>query len=219
MNKKLIEQPHFEVMDMKHYRPKYRKDSGIAWAKIVPMKSGRQRKPKTYPLIDIAKVKIKKDFAIRDEILEQSRNQLQESGIAIPILLSPDNILLNGYEQYIIAKENKQRKIAFYPQKLSKGEKFQRKKAKAQKRRSFTKAEREAVFKKCSGKCSKCGKKVQIDNYKNVSTYMTIDHIKRISSGGTYDISNLRGLCYSCHQLKDNQGKHNKKKKGKNKRQ
>ena len=47
---------------------------------------------------------------------------------------------------------------------------------------------------------------------------MTIDHIKRISSGGTYDISNLTGLCDYCHQCKDNQGKLKRGKNGKKKR-
>lgn len=211
-NKK-VEQRAFSVMDMRKYNIKYGADKICRWIAI----RGKKKKKK-YSHIDISKVKITKDFIVREDILEQSRLQYEESKELIPVLLSPDNELLNGYEQYLIAKELKRKRIPFYPQKLSKGEKLKRKKAKAVKRRAFTRAEREAVFKKCNGKCSRCGKKLQIDDYRKRDTYMTIDHIKRISSGGTYDISNLTGLCDYCHQCKDNQGKLKRGKNGKKKR-
>lgn len=207
---KKVEQRAFSVMDMRKYNIKYGKDK---IARYIAIK-GKKRKKK-YSHIDINKIKITKDYIVREDILEQSKAQYQESKELIPVLLSPDNELLNGYEQYLLAKELKRKKIPFYPQKLSKGEKLKRKKAKAVKRRAFTRAEREAVFKKCKGKCSRCGKKLQITDHTKQNTYMTIDHIKRISSGGTYDISNLRGLCYYCHQVKDNQGKLVRGKKGK----
>lgn len=210
---KKVEQRAFSVMDMRKYNVKYGADKICRWIEI----RGKKKKKK-YPMIDIFKVKITKDYIVREDILEQSRLQYEESKELIPVLLSPDNELINGYEQYLLAKELKRKRIPFYPQKLSKSEKLKRKKAKAVKRRAFTRAEREAVFKKCNGKCSRCGKKLQIDDYRKKDTYMTIDHIKRISSGGTYDISNLTGLCNYCHQCKDNQGKLKRGKNGKKKR-
>lgn len=199
-------------MNMRKYRPKYHRDRQLYWTALT----GKRRK-RTYPLIDMEKIILREDFEIRQDILEQSKTQFLQSGELIPVLLSPDNELLNGYEQYQIAKEMGKEKISFCSLKLSKKESYQRRKAKAVKRRQFTKAERRAVFDKCGGKCSRCGKKLQIDDYKKKDTYMTIDHVKKISHGGTYDISNLIGLCYNCHQYKDNLGKLQKKK-GKKKR-
>lgn len=177
-----------------------------------------QEKKKTYPLVEFAKVKVNKNFVVRDDILEQSRKQFEESSELIPILLSPDNELLNGYEQYLIAKERKHKRIAFYPLKLSKGEKYTRMKSKVKKRRQFSKTTREAVFNKCNGKCAKCGKKLQIEDHTKQATYMTIDHIKKHSHGGTDDIQNLQGLCWHYHQCKDNLGKLHRNRKKKNKR-
>lgn len=210
MEKKTEEQPFFEVRDMMVYRPKYGKDKGILWKDI--------KRSRSYPLIDIEKVKIKQNFIIREDILEQSIEQFTNSCELIPILLSPDNELLNGYEQYLIAKSKKHKRIAFYPLKLSKGEKYARMRAKVKKRKPFSKAMRVEVFKKCNGKCARCGKKIQIDDYTRKDTYMTIDHIKQHSRGGTDDLHNLQGLCWNCHQNKDNLGKLHRKKKGKNKR-
>lgn len=124
------EQCNFTVMDMRIYNIDYHKDQQLVWKKIV----GRKRK-KTYPLIEIKKVKVEDDFVVRQDILEQSREQFNQSGKLIPVLLSPDNVILNGYEQFLLAKELKHERIAFYSLRMSKSEKRQRHRLKGKKRR------------------------------------------------------------------------------------
>ncbi len=130
-----VEQPFFEVMDLKTHRPKYYKDGTIKW-KELKTKKGKPIKKKTYSLVWMKNVKIKKDFIVREDILTQSKAQFGEIGELIPILLSPDGVLLNGYEQYLIAKEENLIKIPFIPLKLNSKEKHQRKKLNDKKRQS-----------------------------------------------------------------------------------
>lgn len=206
-------QPLFTVKNMGEYYPRYRKSGEITW------KDGRKRsRSKVYPLIHMDKVQVNPDFQVNTDILEQSREQYAKSGQLIPVLLSPDNFLLNGYEQYVLAREQGNNMLAFYPLKLTKTEKRVRKENKAVKRRRITKAERIAVFEKCKGRCSRCNKVLQNDDPSAKDTYMTVDHKKRLSQGGANSLRNLQGLCRYCHGMKDNQGKLIRKKKGKHKR-
>lgn len=64
------------------------------------------------------------------------------------------------------------------------------------KRRSFTPAERAAVYNKACGCCTICGEFVPIDDF-------TIDHIMPISKGGSYDLDNLQLAHPSCNRMKD----------------
>ena len=76
-----------------------------------------------------------------------------------------------------------------------KGKDEEEKKNKKTKRRSFTPAERTAVYNRAHGCCEICGKFVPIDAF-------TIDHIVPISKGGTYDLDNLQLAHESCNLMK-----------------
>lgn len=130
---KKVEQPPFEVMDLTLYKPKYHKDGTLVWKRMLT-KKGRPTKKKVYPKIYMDNVRVKKDFIVREDILRQSEEQLSRIGELIPILLSPSGVLLNGYEQYLIAKKRKWKKIPFYPQKQSAGQKRARHKMKQNKK-------------------------------------------------------------------------------------
>lgn len=57
---------------------------------------------------------------------------------------------------------------------------------------SYTEAEWREVVRQQDGRCLACGKKCKL----------TIDHVLPISMGGTSDISNIQGLCFSCNASK-----------------
>lgn len=130
-----VEQPFFEVMDLRTHKPKYHKDGSIKW-KELKTKKGKPLRKKTYSLVWMKNVKIKHDYIVREDILKQSEEQFSEIGEFIPVLLSPDGVLLNGYEQYLLAKEKNWVKLPFIPLKLNSKEKNQRKKLNNKKRRT-----------------------------------------------------------------------------------
>lgn len=95
------------IMDMRKYNADYHKDGTLVWKKIGGKigTSGRKRKKKVYQMIGIDKIELDGTYQIREDILEQSREQYKESGEMIPVYLSFDLKLLQGYEQYVLAKE------------------------------------------------------------------------------------------------------------------
>ena len=62
-------------------------------------------------------------FIVREDVLEQSRKLFEQTHELIPVALDRKNVLVNGYEQYLIALENKFTDIAYVPVKVSKKEK------------------------------------------------------------------------------------------------
>lgn len=61
---------------------------------------------------------------------------------------------------------------------------------------------RKKVFESANGKCLMCGKELQMDNPKEIDTYMTIDHIFPKSKGGKDDVNNYQCLCQKCNRIK-----------------
>jgi 5-methylcytosine-specific restriction endonuclease McrA len=70
------------------------------------------------------------------------------------------------------------------------------------KRKSISKNKRLLVFYECEGRCKICGKSLQNTDRNDINTYMTVDHIIPLVKGGTYDISNLQGMCLECNMKK-----------------
>ena len=61
---------------------------------------------------------------------------------------------------------------------------------------------RKILYDRQRGKCAKCGKRLQIDDYKSADNYLTFDHILAVSRGGSNGLSNLQGLCAFCNNRK-----------------
>lgn len=64
-----------------------------------------------------------------------------------------------------------------------------------EKRRSFSNAERESVYKKTGGRCAYCGKEITLSE-------MQVDHKTPLHNGGTNQDDNLLPACKSCNHYK-----------------
>ena len=111
-----INQPSFEVRNFRENRPTYAIGGALKW-------KNKPKKAKNYPVVDIDKVRIREGgFVVRDDVLAQSRELYEELHELIPIALDAKNVLVNGYEQYLIAIEEKHNTITYVPVKISKTE-------------------------------------------------------------------------------------------------
>lgn len=112
-----IEQPAFEVRNFRENRPTYAIGGALVW-------KNKPKKEKTYPVVAIGSVRIRQGgFIVRNDVLEQSRELFEQTHELIPVALDRKNVLVNGYEQYLIAMENKHTNIAYVPVKVTKKEK------------------------------------------------------------------------------------------------
>lgn len=112
-----IEQPAFEVRNFRENRPTYAIGGALVW-------KNKPKKEKTYPVVAIGSVRIRQgSFIVRNDVLEQSRELFEQTHELIPVALDRKNVLVNGYEQYLIAMENKHTNIAYVPVKVTKKEK------------------------------------------------------------------------------------------------
>lgn len=135
-----IEQPSFEVRNFRENRPAYAIGGALVW-------KNKPKKEKTYPVVAIKSVRIRQGgFIVREDVLEQSRKLFEQTHELIPVALDIKNILVNGYEQYLIAIENKHTNIAYIPVKITKKEKQIRrrrnKKRESRQRYNMRKAQR-----------------------------------------------------------------------------
>lgn len=111
-----INQPSFEVRNFRENRPTYAIGGALKW-------KNKPKKAKNYPVVDIDKVRIREGgFVVRDDVLAQSKELYEELHELIPVALDAKNVLVNGYEQYLIAKSEKQKTITYVPVKVSKTE-------------------------------------------------------------------------------------------------
>ena len=112
-----IEQPSFEVRNFRENRPTYAIGGALVW-------KNKPKREKAYPVVVIKSVRIRQGgFIVREDVLEQSRKLFEQTHELIPVALDRKNVLVNGYEQYLIALENKFTDIAYVPVKVSKKEK------------------------------------------------------------------------------------------------
>lgn len=115
-----IEQPTFEVKNFRNFRPTYAIGGVLVW-------KNKPRREKTYPVVDIKSVKIREGgFIVREDTLQQSKELYQQLGELIPVALDSKNVLVNGYEQYLIAIELGHTSIAYIPVKITKAERRER---------------------------------------------------------------------------------------------
>lgn len=144
-----INQPAFEVRNFREHRPTYAIGGALVW-------KNKPKKVKTYPIVDIDKVRIREGgFVVREDVLAQSKELYEEMQELIPVALDAKNVLVNGYEQYLIAKEEGHKTIAYVPVKISKAEwKVRHKKNKERQKRQRRNA-RKAQRKKQATKSSK----------------------------------------------------------------
>lgn len=111
-----INQPSFEVRNFRENRPTYAIGGALVWKK-------KPKNAKDYPVVDINKVRIRDGgFVVREDILVQSRELYKGMHELIPVALDAKNVLVNGYEQYLIAKEEGHKTITYVPVKISKTE-------------------------------------------------------------------------------------------------
>lgn len=112
-----------KIMDVREYNPSYHADGTLVWKKIGG-KTGRKgkRKKKIYPSIGIEKITISDECKINESVLEASRKQYEESGEMIPVFLSYGLKLLQGYEQYVLAKELGLKRVPFQKKQMTKKE-------------------------------------------------------------------------------------------------
>ncbi|WP_458397519.1 hypothetical protein [Anaerotignum sp.] len=111
-----IEQPEFEVRDFRENRPTYAIDGSLVWKR-------KSKKQKRYPIVKTEDVKIRKGgFIVREDVLRQSRELYEQTHELIPVGLDAKKVLVNGYEQYLIAKEMGIKFLMFVPVKISRKE-------------------------------------------------------------------------------------------------
>lgn len=115
-----IEQPSFEVKNFREFRPTYAIGGVMVW-------KNKPKRKKTYSVVDIKTVKIREGgFVVREEVLQQSKELYQQLGELIPVALDAKNVLVNGYEQYLIAMELGHTFISYIPVKITKSEQRER---------------------------------------------------------------------------------------------
>ncbi len=145
-----IEQPAFEVRNFRENRPTYAIGGALVW-------KSKPKKKKTYPVVDTNKVRIREGgFIVREDVLEKSRELFEQTHELIPIALDAKNVLVNGYEQYLLAVERKHKSIAYVSVKITKKEKrirHKRNKERERKQRyNARKAQRKKQQKKSQSK-------------------------------------------------------------------
>lgn len=112
-----IDQPAFEVRNFRENRPTYAIGGALVW-------KNKPKKKKTYPVVETKSVRIRQgSFIVREEILTQSKELFEQTHELIPVALDAKNVLVNGYEQYLIAVENGHKFISYVPVKITKKEK------------------------------------------------------------------------------------------------
>lgn len=137
-----IEQPAFEVRNFRENRPTYAIGGALVW-------KNKPKKEKTYPVVAVKSVRIRQGgFIVREDVLEQSRKLFEETNELIPIALDRKNVLVNGYEQYLIAVENRHADITYVPVKVTKKEKQIRHKMNKERKRKQRYNARKAQSKK-----------------------------------------------------------------------
>ncbi len=144
-----VEQPSFEVMNFRENRPTYAIGGALVW-------KNKPKREKAYPVVAIKSVRIRQGgFIVREDVLEQSRKLFEQTHELIPVALDRKNVLVNGYEQYLIALENKFADITYVPVKVSKKEKQIRHKRNQKRRKRERYNARKAQRKKMSNQNKK----------------------------------------------------------------
>lgn len=103
-----------EIKNIKEYNADYHKDGTLVWKKIGEKtgKSGKGiRKKKNYELVKFSSIKTDGQYAINEDILQQSKELYNQTKEMIPVLILFDGTLLGGFEQYELAKQLKLKKI------------------------------------------------------------------------------------------------------------
>lgn len=115
-----INQPPFEVRNFRENRPTYAIGGAMVW-------KNKSKRMKTYPEVQTKSVRIRQGgFVVREEIFKQSRELFEQTNELIPVALDAKNVLVNGYEQYLIAVENGNEFISYIPVKITEKEKRKR---------------------------------------------------------------------------------------------
>ena len=103
-----------EIKNINEYNPQYHKDKSLVWKKIgEPLGKKGHRSKKVYPSLAINKIKIPSTYDVDYEVLSQSREMYSITKRMIPVYLSFDFELLAGFEQLVLAKELKLKRIPF----------------------------------------------------------------------------------------------------------
>lgn len=112
-----IDQPPFEVRNFRENRPTYAIGGAMVW-------KNKPKRMKEYPVVETKSIRIRQGgFVVREEILKHSRELFEQTNELIPVALDAKNVLINGYEQYLIAVKNGNKFISYIPVKITKKEK------------------------------------------------------------------------------------------------
>ena len=137
-----INQPSFEVRNFRENRPTYAIGGALVW-------KNQPKREKRYPVVETRKVKINKEgFVVREDVLAQSRELFKQTNELIPVALDANNVLVNGYEQYVIAVEEGHTTITYVPVKISQKEKQIRHKRNVKREKNIRRNARKAQRKK-----------------------------------------------------------------------
>lgn len=141
------------------------------------------------------------DIKIAEKITLPKRNRIEvkksfynEHGrFAMPIEITKDNVLTDGYAAYIAAKEMglDQVECEYMTIKSITNCEWPQKAA----NRKFTACQRKIIYDKNHGLCAICGKPVAYNNF-------TIDHWKPLAEGGTNELDNLKVAHKACNEMK-----------------
>lgn len=133
-------------------------------------------------------IKILQNPLNEDILQEREKYFLLTHSLFPNIVVNDDNVLIDGYTSYLVAKQQNIKTVECILGDKPKRKKYINRNIK--------------VYNRYHGKCVFCGCDLQIENPNDVLTYMTIDHITPKSVGGKNDISNYQALCKRCNQMK-----------------
>lgn len=94
-----------EIRNINEYEPKYWADGSLHWEE--------PRKHRPRGRIEIGDIILPSDYKIDKDVLEQSRAMYQHTKRMIPVYLSMYNVLIGGFEQYVLAQELGMKTIPF----------------------------------------------------------------------------------------------------------
>lgn len=128
--------------------------------------------------------------------LEERRVYLEVTGhFPRPVLLDSNNVILDGYLSYAVAREKGLKEIDC-TYNIEEYGYSSKKKTRVEFNSSYSWELKKMVYAKSGGVCAICGQPLSVNNY-------NIDHWKPINQGGSNELENLRATHKSCNRLKN----------------
>lgn len=94
-----------EIKNINEWEPRYWADGSLHW---MPPK-----KQKKLNRIRMDQIDLPKEYVIDSDVLEQSRAMYEQTHRMIPVYINRFNLLIGGFEQYLLAQELGKKEIPF----------------------------------------------------------------------------------------------------------